>query len=130
MKFFVYDPNWNPATATPPSPALVAKMEKLEKEGREAGWLVATGYGDLAEEAKKVGGLASTGDLLPKGTILRLDKGKFTVTDGPFIELKELTGGFGVVQAESLAEAIEFSKHWQQLVGDGESMIVPLAEPA
>ena len=87
---------------------------------------IPTGYGDLAAEALKAGGLAPTGALPPKGTSLRLADGKFTVTDGPFIELKELTGGFGVVQAASLAEAIEFSKHWQQLNGDGESMLVPL----
>ena len=126
MKFFVYDPNWDPATAAPLSPEVEAAMGKLEAEGIAAGWLVATGYGDLAAEALKAGGLAPTGALPPKGTSLRLADGKFTVTDGPFIELKELTGGFGVVQAASLAEAIEFSKHWQQLNGDGESMLVPL----
>ena len=126
MKFFVYDPNWDPTTATPLSPALEAAMGKLEAEGMQAGWLVATGYGNLAEEAQKAGGLAPTGALPPKGTRLQLADGKFSVTDGPFIELKELTGGFGVVQAASLAEAIEFTKHWQKLSGDGESMLVPL----
>ena len=126
MQFFVYDPNWNPETATPPSPETVAEMGKLEEEAMKAGWLVSTGYGNLEEEALKAGGLASTGALPPKGTRLQLSDGKFTVTDGPFIELKELTGGFGVVQAKSLEEAIEFSKHWQKLIGDGESMIVPI----
>ncbi len=126
MKFFVYDPNWDPTTAPPLSPEVEAAMGKLETEGMAAGWLVATGYGDLAEEAQKAGGLAPTGALPPKGTSLRLADGKFTVTDGPFIELKELTGGFGVVQAASLAEAIEFCKQWQHLNGDGESMLVPL----
>ena len=126
MKFFVYDPNWDPATAAPLSPELEAAMGKLEAAGMQAGWLVSTGYGDLAEAAQKAGGLAATGALPPKGTSLRLAEGKFTVTDGPFIELKELTGGFGMVQAASLAEAIECCKQWQQLNGDGESMLVPL----
>lgn len=126
MKFFVYDPNWDPTTAAPLSPEVEAEMGKLEAAGMQAGWLVATGYGDLAEEAQKAGGLAATDAHLPQGTRLQLAAGKFTVTDGPFIELKELTGGFGVVQAASLAEAIEFCKQWQQLNGDGESMLVPL----
>jgi len=126
MKFFVYDPNWDPATAPPLSPEVEAEMGKLEAAGMEAGWLVSTGYGPLAAEAQKAGGLAATGGHPPQGTRLQLAAGKFTVTDGPFIELKELTGGFGVVQAASLAEAIECCKHWQQLNGDGESMLVPL----
>ncbi len=126
MQFFVYDPNWDPETAVPPSPEVMAEMGKLEEEAMKAGWLVSTGYGQLEEEANKAGGLASTGALPPKGTRLRLEDRKFTVTDGPFIELKELTGGFGVVQAQSLEEAIELSKHFQKLVGDGESMLVPL----
>ena len=37
--------------------------------------------------------LVATGALQPKGTRLRLSNGKFTVTDGPFIELKELMAG-------------------------------------
>ncbi len=128
MKFFVYDPNWDPATGTAPSAEEGAAMAQLEAEGMKAGWLVSTGYGNLAEEAQKAGGLAATDAHPPKGTRLLLADGKFTVTDGPYIELKELIGGFGVVQAPSLAEAVEFSKHWQKLVGDGESMLVPLAE--
>ena len=32
------------------------------------------------------------------------------VTDGPFVEAKELVGGFYIIKAESLAEAAEISK--------------------
>jgi hypothetical protein len=43
------------------------------------------------------------------------------VTDGPFIELKELMGGFAVLEVNSLDEAIEWSKRFLQIIGEGES---------
>ena len=63
------------------------------------------------------------------GTRLKLTDGKFTVTDGPFIELKELTAGFAVIQADSLEEAVEWCKRFRTIVGDGESEIVPVYGP-
>jgi hypothetical protein len=39
-------------------------------------------------------------------TSLRLRDGKLTVTDGPFAETKEHLGGFIVIEAADLAEAI------------------------
>ena len=44
--------------------------------------------------------LVTTGALQSKGTRLKLSDGKFTVTDGPFIEVKELMGGWAVIQAK------------------------------
>ena len=35
-----------------------------------------------------------------------------TVTDGPFTETKELIAGFTMIQARSLAEAIEWARRW------------------
>jgi hypothetical protein len=51
------------------------------------------------------------------------------VTDGPFIEVKELLGGFAVIQTKSLEEAIEWCKRFRKIVGDGESEIVPIFGP-
>jgi len=85
--------------------------------------------GKFIEEAIQAGVVVTTGALQPKGTRLRLAGGTFTVTDGPFIEVKELTGGFAVIQVESLEQAIEWSKRFRQIVGDGESEIVRLFGP-
>ena len=74
----------------------------------------------------QAGILITTGASMPNGTRLRLADGKFTVTDGPFIELKELLAGFAVFKADSLEEAIEWCKRFRQIVGDGESEIVQL----
>ena len=106
MKYLVYDPNFNPEAAQPPTPEMMEEMGKFITEATQAGVVVATGA------------LQST------GTRLKLSGGKFTVTDGPFIELKELLAGFAVVEVPSLEEAIEWSKRFRKIVGDGESEIV------
>src|SRR4051794_13648478 len=112
MQFLVYDPNQNPeAAAAPPTPELMAEM------------------GKFIDEATKAGVVVTTGALQPTGTRLRLTGGTFTVTDGPFIEVKELTGGFAVIDVASLEAAIEWSKRFRKIVGDGESEIVRLFGP-
>lgn len=111
MQYLVYDPNFKPEEAAPPTPELMAEMGKFIGEAMQAGVLVATGA------------------LQPKGTRLRLAGGKFTVTDGPFIELKELLGGWAVIRANSLEEAVEWCKRFRSIVGDGESEIVPVYGP-
>ena len=77
----------------------------------------------------QAGKIVTTGAGMPTGTRLKLADGKFSVTDGPFIELKELTAGFAVIQADSLEEAIEWCKRFRQIVGDGESEIVRIMGP-
>lgn len=111
MQFMVYDPNFDPESANPPTPEMMAEMGQFIGEAMQAGVLVATGA------------------LQEQGTRLKLANGKFTVTDGPFIELKELTAGFAVINVASLEEAVEWSKRFRSIVGDGESEIVPLFGP-
>ncbi len=111
MQFLVYDPNYAPENAPPPTPELMAEMGKFIGEAMQAGVLV------------------TTGALQEKGIRLRLSNGKFTVTDGPFIELKELTGGWAVIRVNSLDAAIEWCKRFRTLIGDGESEIVQVFGP-
>jgi hypothetical protein len=111
MQFMVYDPNFDPETAAEPTPEMMAEM------------------GQFIGEAMQAGAVVATGALLPNGTRLKRSDGKFTVTDGPFIELKELTAGFAVIRADSLEEAIEWCKRFRNIVGDGTSEIVQLLGP-
>ncbi|TWI98683.1 hypothetical protein JN11_02871 [Mucilaginibacter frigoritolerans] len=46
------------------------------------------------------------------------------VTNGPFGEIKETIGGFIVVKADSVDEAVEFAKGCPVLVGDGNTVEV------
>ena len=34
------------------------------------------------------------------------------VTDGPYIETKEVLGGFSVIEADTIDEAVDISKTW------------------
>ena len=111
MQFLMCDPNYRPEKATPPSPELMMEMGKFVGEAMQAGVLV------------------TTGSLLPKGKRIKLSGGKFTVTDGPFIELKELLGGWAVLRVKSLEDAIDWAKRFRKIVGDGESEIVQLFGP-
>lgn len=86
--------------------------------------------GEFITEAIQAGVVVATGALQPTGTRLRLSSGSYTVSDGPFIEATELLGGFAVIQVESLEEAIEWSKRFGAIVGDGESEIVRIYGPS
>jgi hypothetical protein len=55
-------------------------------------------------------GLRVTGDrLAPQGaaSVVRVRDGAVVVTDGPFLETKEVLGGFDLLECRDLAEAIE-----------------------
>jgi len=49
---------------------------------------------------------------------------KGIVTNGPFGEIKETIGGYMIVRAESLDEAVEFAKGSPVLQGEGNTMEV------
>ena len=86
--------------------------------------------GNLIEEMTKAGVLLATEGCQPssKGARVRLSGGKITVTDGPFTETKELVAGFAMIQVKSKAEAIEWTRRFLKVAGDGESEIRLLHE--
>jgi len=86
-------------SGAPPDPELIAAI------------------GKHAEEATKAGVLLSTAGLLPSahGAQVRATKGRVIVTDGPFIESKELIGGFAMIEAGSKEEAIEMGKAFMKI---------------
>jgi hypothetical protein len=46
-----------------------------------------------------------------------LRKGKLFVTDGPFTETKEVIGGYAILEASSVQEAIELTKRFLAIHG-------------
>ena len=76
--------------------------------------------GKLIGDMIKAGVLLATDGLLPssKGVRVRLGGGKFTVTDGPFTEAKELIGGYWIIQASSQEEAVEWARRCPAEDGD------------
>jgi hypothetical protein len=68
--------------------------------------------GKYNEELAKAGALLAVDRLQAssKGARVRYSNGKFTVTDGPFAETKELIAGFWLWQVRSMEEAVEWVK--------------------
>lgn len=73
--------------------------------------------GKLTEDCMKEGLVVDTGGLLPSamGARIKAAKGKVSVIDGPFAEVKELIGGYAVLQADSKAGAIELARRFMQV---------------
>ncbi len=87
-----------------PSTELIDAMTRYNEELAKAGVLL-DGMGLMASD---------------RGALLHFDgAGGTTVTDGPFAEAKELVAGFSLVQAESLADVIEWVKKWPTEDGHG-----------
>jgi hypothetical protein len=89
---------------TPPCTEEIGTMGKLIEEGFKAGWLVAT-EGCMPTKL---------------GARVRKSGSDITVTDGPFSEAKEVVGGFAILKADSKEEAIEMTRKFLKLAGDGE----------
>lgn len=72
------------------------------------------------EELAKAGHLIALDGLHPieKGARVAFSKGKVAVTDGPFIESKEVFGGYWHVDFKSKEEAIEWAKRIPAAEGD------------
>lgn len=97
---------------TPPTAAEMETMGKLIEEGFKAGWLLGT-----------EGCMPSA-----SGARVRRSSGKLSVTDGPFTEAKEVVGGFAILKANSRQEAIELTRKFLAVAGDGECELRQLYE--
>lgn len=98
--------------STPPTQEEMDTMSKLIEEGMKAGWFLAV-----------EGCMPSA-----KGARVRKSNGKTIVTDGPFVETKELIGGFAILQANSKEHAIELVKQFLDHAADGECELRQLYE--
>jgi hypothetical protein len=81
--------------------------------------------GKFIEELTQSGNLLATEGCLPSalGARVRLTDGKFTVTDGPFTEAKEVIGGFAIIEVASKQDAVELTQRFLKVAGDGESEV-------
>ena len=89
------------------------KQEDFEKMGR------------FIQELAQAGVLVVTDGLqhTSKGARVRISNGKYTVTDGPFTESKEVVAGYAIIEVKSKTEAIELTKRFLALMGKGESEV-------
>jgi len=95
-----------------PPAAMMEAMGKLIEKFTTEGTLVDTG------------GLAASGD----GFRMRLANGNLTTTDGPFVESKEVIGGWAILKADTKAEILRLTtefmdlhrKYWPEFEGECE----------
>ncbi len=94
----------------PPSPDVYERMGRFVEEATKAGVIVATG------------GIAPTSE----GALISLKDGDYTIVDGPFTEAKELVGGWALMECRDLSEAVEWSKRFLGVLGEGEVRVRPV----
>jgi hypothetical protein len=87
------------AHAGPPTPELMEAM------------------GKLADREIKAGRLLDMGGLMPlaTGAQVRIADGKLGVTDGPFVEAKEVIGGYAIFELPGKDEALAAATEFMQL---------------
>ena len=100
---------------TPPSQEEIEAMGNLIGEMSKAGVLIRT---DGLQHSKRGARVHIT------------DDGRFSITDGPFTESKEVVGGYAIIDVASKAEAIEWTKRFLKVVGRGTSEIRLMHEQA
>lgn len=82
--------------------------------------------GKFHEEAIKSGVIVSTGRLSQTTTRVRKDGDQVSVTDGPFIEGKELIPGFTVIRVDTKQEAIAWVTRYRDMMGMPELRIAEI----
>ena len=76
--------------------------------------------GKLTEREVKAGRLLDQGGLMPisMGAEVRIADGKLSLIDGPFVEAKEVVGGYAVFELRDKEEAIAMANEFMQLHKD------------
>jgi hypothetical protein len=90
--------------------------------------------GEFVTARLKSGVILETAGLQPTrdGLRVRLDRGQLTVTDGPFVETKEVVGGYALVEAASRDHALQVAREFMDIhrihfpAFDGECEVRPL----
>jgi len=96
-------------------------MHRLDESAPEA-WNPSKEFiekmGAFIEDSSEKGILITAEGVHPSERGARVRKGrggKITATDGPFTEAKEVIGGFALINAKDLAEAVAFAETYAAL---------------
>jgi len=71
----------------------------------------------LADREIKAGRMLDSGGLMPvsTGAQVRIADGKVSVIDGPFVESKEMIGGYAIFELRDKEEAVALAVEFMQL---------------
>jgi hypothetical protein len=105
MKFMIIrKADENTEAGTVPSEQLVSAMNQYHQDLADA------------QVLRGAAGLQPSSE----GVRVKFSAGRPAVTDGPFIEAKELIAGYTIIEVGSKAEAIDWVARWPKIDGDGE----------
>jgi len=92
----------SPQPMTGPSPDMLAAIQKI------------------SEREIKAGRMIDNGGLMPlqTGARVRIADGKLSVIDGPFVEAKEVIGGYAIFELRDKEEAVAAAVEFMQLHRD------------
>ena len=92
----------HPGRPENPTPELMSAMHKM------------------AEREIKAGRMLDSGGLMPveTGAQVRITDGKLSVVDGPFVEAKEVVGGYAIFELPGKEEAVAAAVEFMQLHKD------------
>ena len=95
-------------------------MVRVAETGQKPSERLMNEMGKLIEEMMGKGKLVRTAGLRPtqEGFRMRSNRGKLSVTEGPFTETKEVIGGYAILEAASLEEAKELTRRFLDVHGD------------
>ena len=98
----------------------LSMVRVAENTGQVPSEKLMTEMGKLIEEFSAKGALVETAGLRPssEGFRIRNNHGKFSRTDGPFTEAKEVIGGYAIPKADSMEEAVALTERFLQVHGD------------
>jgi hypothetical protein len=96
---------------------VMIKADGDYEAGRPPSQALTDALGKHTIEMMEAGVVLEVGGLLPssRGARLRVAAGTVDVTDGPFSEAKELIGGFAIIKAESMDDAIRITRQFFQI---------------
>jgi len=88
---------------------LICAEKVMEQMPEEAAAQHFQEYADFTESIKKSGHFVTANRLKPAdtATTVRVRDGKASVTDGPFAETKEQFGGYYLIEAKDLDDALQ-----------------------
>jgi len=88
---------------------LICAETVMEQMPEEAAQRHFEEYREFTAAIRKSGHFIGSNRLLPPAaaTTVRVRQGKVSITDGPYVETKEQLGGYFIIEAKDLNEAIE-----------------------
>jgi hypothetical protein len=97
----------------------IVTSPRSEKYGNPTPGLLEA-MGKLADREIKAGRMIDNGGLMPieQGARITIRNGELSVLDGPFVEAKEVIGGYAISEFSSKEEAVALAVEFMQLHKD------------